>query len=249
MRSEEGWQEVKTRKIVKVKPEVKNYIEKNGNIHQVTIKNKRAGGFGVLAIVEEDDAEEEDVKGQDVEVMGAEVIKEVIQKTAEKNIMNRFAKKEEAVKHICTVMENGPKWRKLGSGEITVDSAAEESACPKEWCPEYPTKKPTRWMKFANASGGQMGHYGEKAVTFTTGPEAKAMSLGFQVSDVQKPLAVVRRITEKGNRVQFGPAAEDNFIQHVATGNKVMMVRKGGSYVIPAETVVDVGLGFPGQAQ
>ena len=35
------------------------------------------------------------------------------------------------------------------------------------------------------------------------------MSLGFQVADVKKPLVSVRRITEKGNLVQFGPKPED----------------------------------------
>ena len=60
------------------------------------------------------------------------------------------------------------------------------------------------------------------------------MSLGFQVSDVQKPLAAVWRIAEKGNIVQFGPREEDNFVQNVKTGKKIHMVRKGRSYVIEA---------------
>jgi len=124
-------------------------------------------------------------------------------------------------------------------GEITVDSAAEESVCPKDWGQELAARQPSRWMKFVNASGGSMGHYGEKSATFKVGPNSAVMSLGFQVSDVQKPLVAVRRITEKGNRVQFGPSAEDNFIENMATGSKIMMVRKGGSYVIPAEMVVE----------
>jgi hypothetical protein len=63
------------------------------------------------------------------------------------------------------------------------------------------------------------------------------MSLTFQVSDVKKPLAAVRRIAEKGNTVQFGPKAEDNFIMNVSTGRKIMMIKKGGSYVVPADRV------------
>ena len=47
-------------------------------------------------------------------------------------------------------------------------------------------------MKFVNA-----GHYGEKTATFKAGLEQGVMSLGFQVSDVQKPLAAVWRIAEK----------------------------------------------------
>ena len=37
------------------------------------------------------------------------------------------------------------------------------------------------------------------------------MSLGFQVSDVQKLSAAVWRIAEKGNLVHFGPNPEDKF--------------------------------------
>jgi len=39
-----------------------------------------------------------------------------------------------------------------------------------------------------------------------------AMGLNFQVTDVRKPLLAVKRITEKGNVVQFGPAESDNYI-------------------------------------
>ena len=34
--------------------------------------------------------------------------------------------------------------------------------------------------------------------------------------------------------MQFGPREEDNFVQNVKTGKKILMVRKGGSYVIEA---------------
>ena len=37
--------------------------------------------------------------------------------------------------------------------------------------------------------------------------------------------------------VQFGPKEEDNFIKNIATNKKVQMVRKGGSYVIPADFI------------
>ena len=73
--------------------------------------------------------------------------------------------------------------------------------------------------------------------TFLTAKEKTLMSLGFQVSDVQKPLAAVSRIAQKGNLVQFGPRPGDNFIQKVETKKKVQMVRKGGSHVIEANFV------------
>jgi hypothetical protein len=99
-----------------------------------------------------------------------------------------------------------------------------------------------------NASGGEMGHYGERVANFkVVGKDSGVMSLKFQVSDVQKPLVVVRRITEKGNIVQFGPRQEDSFIQNKATGLRINMVKKGGSYVITAEMLLEEG--FQGQAQ
>jgi hypothetical protein len=149
---------------------------------------------------------------------------------------------------VCTV-SSASGWRKIGAGEITIDSAAEESVCPKEWAKEFGTKEVEKKLKFVNASGGVMGHYGERVAIFKTmGQEAAVMSLTFQVSDVQKPLAAVRRIAEKGNVVQFGPRAEDNFIQNAATGMKIMMMKKGGSYVVPAELMMKDS-GFTRRAQ
>ena len=82
-----------------------------------------------------------------------------------------------------------------------------------------------------------MCHYGAKEATFFMAKEKTLISLGFQVSVVQKPLAAVWRIAEKWNLVQFGPRPGDNFIQNVETKKKVQMVRKGGSYVIEANFV------------
>jgi hypothetical protein len=53
----------------------------------------------------------------------------------------------------------------LGKGEITVDSAAEESVCPKEWGGAFGLKTAKREMKFCTASGQPMEHYGERSVT------------------------------------------------------------------------------------
>ena len=61
----------------------------------------------------------------------------------------------------------------------------------------------------------------------------------FQASDVQKPLAAVWRIAERGNRIHFGPEAEDNFIENIHSGKRIDMVRKGGSYVVEASFVAE----------
>ena len=64
--------------------------------------------------------------------------------------------------------------------------------------------------------------------------------MGFEVCDVRGPLAAVSRMTSKGNRVVFGPKKEDNYIQHVESGKKIMMRKKGEAYVVD---VVLVGSG------
>jgi hypothetical protein len=138
-------------------------------------------------------------------------------------------------------------WRKIGADDITIDSAAEESVCPRDWARAFGTKDAGRKLKFINASGGEMGHYGERVASFRTVGESAVMSLTFQVSDVQKPLAAVRRISEKGNKVVFGPRVEDNYIENVATGRRIQMIKKGGSYVVPAELIMKEA-GFTGQA-
>ena len=154
---------------------------------------------------------------------------------------------EMPTKEINVVSKDMDKLVSLGKGEITVDSAAEESVCPKDWGEAYKIEEPEKWMKFKNASGGRMGHYGAKEAMFKTGEmKDKVMTLGFQVSDVQKPLAAVWRIAEKGNIVQFGPKAEHNYIQNIKTKERVAMTRKGRSYVLDAGFMIDAV--FPRQA-
>ena len=123
-----------------------------------------------------------------------------------------------STKEIDAVDLDKMKLISLGREEIAVDSAAEESVCPIEWCEAYKTEIPQKWMKFVNASGGKMGHYAAKEAMFKTGDRKdELMSFSFQVSDVQRPLAAVWRIAEKGNIVQFGPRKEDDYIQNVIT--------------------------------
>ena len=55
-------------------------------------------------------------------------------------------------------------------GKFTVDSAAEESACPWEWGEEFGCKrvKAGEGMKLINASGGVIEHWGSRNVQFST---------------------------------------------------------------------------------
>ena len=51
-----------------------------------------------------------------------------------------------------------------GATEITVDSGAEENVCPWEWGEKFGTKEVGAKMKFRNASGGAIEHWGSREV-------------------------------------------------------------------------------------
>ena len=129
-------------------------------------------------------------------------------------------------------------WEFWGTSEVTIDSAAEESVCPRLWGDMFELDEvlPGNEMKLRNANGGKIAHHGQRDIMFEVeGEESMLMGMGFQASDVRKPLAAVHRIVEKGNKVQFGPGDEDNFIMNVKTGKKIMLRKKGRSYVMDVE--------------
>ena len=72
------------------------------------------------------------------------------------------------------------QWVRLGSGEVTVDSAADESCWPAE----------------------EGGAYEVRAMDQCSG---KMLGMTFQVTEVRKPLAAVWRLAERSNLVQGRP--------------------------------------------
>ena len=139
----------------------------------------------------------------------------------------------------CVFVGQVAGWKSKGGGEITIDSAAEESVCPEGWEKHFGTRPvgPGGEMKFRTASGAKMRHYGSRLANFTArdGDKERLMGLEFQVSDVRKPLAAVWRIAEKGNIVQFGPTDADCFIRNIRSQEKVGLRRKGGSYAMSVD--------------
>ena len=137
---------------------------------------------------------------------------------------------------------------------MVIDSAADESVCPWDWMKSVQIKEVLggKKMKFRNASGGKMDHYGEKRVDFVTGDHDDVKRMHFQVTDVKRPLAAVHRIAERGHIIQFGPRVGDNFIKNVETGQKIAIRKKGRSYVMDVDVVKkargDAHSRFAGQA-
>ena len=62
------------------------------------------------------------------------------------------------------------------------------------------------------------------------------VGLKFQVTDVRKPLLAVRRLVERGNTVVLGEGAEESYVK-TAAGQKIPIIKKGGSFVIEADFV------------
>ena len=128
-------------------------------------------------------------------------------------------------------------WISMGQGEITVDSAADESCWPEDMGGAFQIRASKRNIRLRAANGTDMKHLGEKDVTFKDSDSGTVMGMTFQVTEVKKALAAVWRLAEKGNIVQFGPEEHHNYILNLATKKKIKMQRKGGSYVLKVEFV------------
>ena len=75
----------------------------------------------------------------------------------------------------------------------------------------------------------------------TAAETGQNLEMNFQVTDVKKPLLAVCRLCERGNIVQFGPEPCHNFVQSVTTGDKLMLQRRGNSWVLPGELAAGAG--------
>ena len=166
---------------------------------------------------------------------------------------------------VCKLKETGgPKtkssghWARLGKGDITIDSAADESCWPRDCGGAFEVRPSEKKLRLRAANGAEMQHDGEKDVTFRPDDSTGVLGLTFQVTEVKKALAAVWRLAEHGNIIQFGPRADQNFIMNLSTQQKIPLHKKGGSYVMQVEfmkwiadepTPHEANQVFQGQAQ
>ena len=217
----------------------------------------------IRAVEQEDeyDHEEGDGKIANVRVISEIKGQQKWQMTAKKkpNIgtYNRFEaltddKRHDDEEYWVQGVTEGPSWKSVGMTEIVIDSAADESVCPKQWGRAFKTKPvaENQRIKLRSANGGKIEHYGEKVVCFKAGEKDDVKGMKFQVCDVQRPLAAVWRLVEQGNVVQFGPKPEDNYIWDPQAQEKIAMRKKGRSFVVDADMVRpgDSGSSFTRQA-
>ena len=117
---------------------------------------------------------------------------------------------------------------------MTVDSGAEDSVWPAShvcWEEVEETEESINGVGFVAANGTRMENYGKTKKKFKKDGKEKAMN--FAVTDCKKPLASVSKIVDKGNRVVFDE--EESFIENKKTGEKIMLERERGTYVMVVE--------------
>ena len=139
-------------------------------------------------------------------------------------------------KEINNVDNVSPKVKK--KGKVTVDSGAEASVWPASsvsWENVYETEDSAKGIGFVAANGSRMENYGGTQVKFEKDGKLKAMD--FQVTDCKKPLASVAKIIDRGNRVVFDK--DESYILNKATGEKIMLERERGTFVMVVEFEMD----------
>ena len=156
-----------------------------------------------------------------------------------------------------TIAKSSGGWASLGIGEITVDSAADESCWPRGCGDAFAVRPSSKKLRLRAANGAEMEHDSDKEITFRQEGVDGVMGLNFQVTEVKKALVAVWRLVEHGNVVCFGPVAQDNYIMNVLRKQKIPLYKRGGSYVMRVEFVKWVAGGpaageervFQGQAR
>ena len=135
--------------------------------------------------------------------------------------------------------------------EITVDSGAEESVTPPDVMNQFQTKETENSKageQFVAANGSVIENEGERSVEVHTLDGVKR-SMVFQVTTVNKALASVARMNEKGNIVVFD--GENSYIQNKQPGEVIpLRKKKQGTWVLEGwvekEPVPEAGFGRQG---
>ena len=124
----------------------------------------------------------------------------------------------------------------LGGGSVEWHIAAVEVEDEGKWQTQKQTQR--KVMKSVVKEDGEVDEMFIRAIGLKE--EEKRMAMDFQVWGVKKALAAVHKICRVGNVVQFGSEEEECFIKNKQSGQKVMLRRKGGSYVMDVEFIQEV---------
>jgi hypothetical protein len=130
---------------------------------------------------------------------------------------------------------------------IMVDSGAAESVWPENYRQEIPLLQADQAKassRYVAANGEVMTNRGRNLVHFRTGGEKSIKAMEFQVTQVKKPLASVRRIVERGNKVVF--SNEGSYIE-APDGRRTQLVEHNGTFALEI-AYAEEALGFTRRA-
>lgn len=122
--------------------------------------------------------------------------------------------------------------------EITVDSGAARSVWPKKKKGVKRRKIEGKVPKLAAANGSNIEVVGEAMLEFER--EGRRCGMKFLDADVKKPLGAVSAMVEEGNTVVFS-GKWGRYVESDATGERIPLVKKGGTYVMVLEAVDNKG--------
>ena len=133
----------------------------------------------------------------------------------------------------AVTMQQPEVWEDFEMIEALMDSGAGECVCgPQHFSGIEMTVDPNRagaGTEYICADGGRIRNQGEKLVPGLS-DEGSRMKINFQVTNVEKPLIAVSKLTAAGHDVWFGQ--QHGTITHGDTGKQTTFFKKNGVYVL-----------------
>ena len=120
--------------------------------------------------------------------------------------------------------------------EVTVDSGAARSVWPRRKKGVRRQKIQGKKPKLAAANGTSIEVDGEALLEFKM--SGKRCGMRFLDADVKKPLGAVSAMVDEGNTVVFS-RKWGSYVENDETSERIPMIRKGGTYVMLLEGIVD----------
>jgi hypothetical protein len=125
------------------------------------------------------------------------------------------------------------QWEDYECVEALLDSGAGECVCgpqhfeSTEWVED--PKRPGASTEYVTADGGRLPNLGEKLVKGLS-EEGSKLAIRFQVTNVDRPLIAVSRLTAAGHDVRFG--RDGGTITNQANGKVTKFFKKNNVYVM-----------------
>ena len=119
------------------------------------------------------------------------------------------------------------EWERV---EVTPDSGAADTGGPRSIAPSVPIQETAAskgGVSYTVANGESVPNEGQRPIQGFT-DSGHGMGITFQVTQVRKLLASVRKICEMGNKVVFDE--EGSYVQNKQSGVKTVIDKRNGTY-------------------